>query len=47
MDNAPFALITDSSSGIGKELAVTLASKGVTVLATARRVESLDELTSK
>lgn len=43
----PFALITGCSSGIGKELAVALATRGVTVLATARRVESLNELTSK
>ncbi|KFA74052.1 hypothetical protein S40288_05173 [Stachybotrys chartarum IBT 40288] len=41
-----FALITGCSSGIGKELAKEFASKGVTVLATARRVESLAELTS-
>ena len=42
-----FALITGCSSGIGKELAVAFAARGVTVLATARRTESLDELTSK
>ncbi|KAI2996351.1 hypothetical protein CBS147346_9361 [Aspergillus niger] len=42
-----FALITGCSSGIGKELAVAFASRGVTVLATARRTQSLDELTSK
>ncbi|KAK5988569.1 Short-chain dehydrogenase srdE [Cladobotryum mycophilum] len=42
----PFALITGCSSGIGKNLALEFASRGVTVLATARRVESLKELTS-
>jgi 1-acylglycerone phosphate reductase len=41
------ALITGCSSGIGKHLAQTFASRGVTVLATARRVESLQELTSQ
>ncbi|KAH6869485.1 hypothetical protein B0T10DRAFT_418516 [Thelonectria olida] len=43
----PVALITGCSSGIGKHLAQTFASRGVTVLATARRVESLQELTSQ
>ena len=43
----PFALVTGCSSGIGKEIAVALAARGVTVLATARRVESLEELTSR
>lgn len=42
-----FALITGCSSGIGKELAVAFAARGVTVLATARRTESLNELTGK
>lgn len=42
-----FALITGCSSGIGKELAVAFANRGVTVLGTARRTQSLDELTSK
>lgn len=42
-----FALVTGCSSGIGKELAVAFAEKGVTVLATARRTESLKELTSQ
>lgn len=42
-----FALITGCSSGIGKELATGFAARGVTVLATARRTESLAELTSK
>ncbi|PLB47641.1 1-acyl dihydroxyacetone phosphate reductase [Aspergillus steynii IBT 23096] len=43
----PFALITGCSSGIGKELAIAFAARGITVLATARRVESLNDLTSK
>ncbi|KAJ5629930.1 hypothetical protein N7528_003587 [Penicillium herquei] len=42
-----FALITGCSSGIGKELAIAFATKGVTVLATARRTGSLDDLTSR
>lgn len=46
-DRDSFALITGCSSGIGKELAIAFASRGVTVLATARRTESLNELTSK
>ncbi|KAH7014745.1 hypothetical protein EDB80DRAFT_761088 [Ilyonectria destructans] len=42
--NPPFALITGCSSGIGERLAVAFASSGITVLATARRVESLENL---
>lgn len=42
----PFALITGCSSGIGKQLAIEFAARGVTVLATARRVESLEDLVS-
>ena len=42
-----FALITGCSSGIGKEFAITFAARGVTVLATARRVELLNGLTNK
>ncbi|KAL2866511.1 NAD(P)-binding protein [Aspergillus lucknowensis] len=42
-----FALVTGCSSGIGKELSIAFAARGVTVLATARRVESLHPLTSK
>lgn len=44
---APFALITGCSSGIGKQLAIAFAERGVTVLATARRAESLEDLTSE
>lgn len=43
----PFALVTGCSSGIGKEIALAFAARGVTVLATARRVESLEEMTSQ
>ena len=42
-----FTLITGCSSRIGKELAIAFASSGVTVLATERRTESLNELISK
>jgi 1-acylglycerone phosphate reductase len=41
----PVVLITGCSSGIGKHLALEFAAKGCTVLATARSVKSLDELT--
>lgn len=44
---SPVALITGCNSGIGKELALAFAARGVTVLATARRVESLRDLTSQ
>ncbi|KAL4947003.1 1-acyl dihydroxyacetone phosphate reductase [Aspergillus filifer] len=47
VETTSFALITGCSSGIGKELAIAFAARGVTVLATARRVESLNDLTSK
>ncbi|KFZ03758.1 hypothetical protein V502_10687 [Pseudogymnoascus sp. VKM F-4520 (FW-2644)] len=43
----PIALITGCSSGIGQQLALAFAARGVTVLATARRVESLEFLTSQ
>jgi NAD(P)-dependent dehydrogenase (short-subunit alcohol dehydrogenase family) len=46
-ESVSFALITGCSSGIGKELALAFAARGVTVFATARRIESLDELTIK
>lgn len=42
-----FALITGCSGGIGKELAKSFAARGVTVLATARSAESLQDLTSQ
>lgn len=42
-----FALITGCSSGIGKELAIAFAARGVTVFATARCAESLYELTDR
>jgi 1-acylglycerone phosphate reductase len=42
-----FALITGCRSGIGKHLAISFAARGVTVLATARCVEHLQELTSQ
>ncbi|OKL56082.1 hypothetical protein UA08_08763 [Talaromyces atroroseus] len=45
MQTTSFALITGCSSGIGQGLAIEFAARGVTVLATARRVESLSELT--
>jgi 1-acylglycerone phosphate reductase len=44
---SPVALITGCNSGIGKELALAFAARGVTVLATARRIESLQDLTSQ
>jgi 1-acylglycerone phosphate reductase len=46
-DTAPFALVTGCSSGIGKALALAFAASGVNVLATARRAESLADLTSQ
>lgn len=46
-ESVSFALITGCSSGIGKELALAFAARGVTVFATARRTESLDDLTVK
>ncbi|KAF2008466.1 NAD(P)-binding protein [Aaosphaeria arxii CBS 175.79] len=44
MVEAPIALITGCNSGIGKQLALAFAVRGVTVLATARRTESLEDL---
>lgn len=43
---APIALVTGCSSGIGRALALEFAARGVTVLATARHVRALDDLTS-
>lgn len=42
-----FALITGCRSGIGRQLAISFAARGVTVLATARRVEHLVDLISQ
>jgi 1-acylglycerone phosphate reductase len=44
---ATVAVIIDCSSGIGESLALALAARGVTVVATARRIESLGHLTKK
>lgn len=41
------AVITGCSSGIGESLALAFAARGLTVIATARRVESLAHLTKK
>lgn len=43
----PFALITGCNSGIGEQLAITLAQNGFTVFATARQVQSLEHLTKQ
>ncbi|KAG5794495.1 hypothetical protein H9Q69_006451 [Fusarium xylarioides] len=43
----PFALVTGCNSGIGEQLAIALARNNFTVFATARRVESLDNLTKQ
>lgn len=40
----PVALVTGCNSGIGRQIAIALASKDMTVLATARSVDSLKEL---
>ena len=40
------ALVTGASSGMGKDFAKTLAQKGMTVYAAARRVEKMEELKS-
>ena len=44
---ATVAVVTGCSSGIGESLALALAARGITVVATARRVESLAHLTSR
>ncbi len=43
-DRTRTALVTGASSGIGRELVVQLVRSGWTVLATARRVDRLEEL---
>ncbi|KAF4950050.1 hypothetical protein FGADI_8496 [Fusarium gaditjirri] len=43
----PFALVTGCNSGIGEQLAIALAKNNFTVFATARRVESLENLTGQ
>lgn len=40
----PWAIVTGSSSGIGRELARQLAASGLNVVLVARRLELLDEL---
>jgi len=40
------ALITGTSSGIGKELAILLHAKGYKILATARKTESISDLSA-
>ena len=44
---ATVAVVTGCSSGIGESLARAFATRGITVVATVRRVESLAHLTSK
>ena len=46
-EQSSFALITGCRSGIGKQLAIAFAARGITVLATARRVEQLEDLTRR
>ena len=41
------ALVTGSSAGLGSTLAKTLATKGLKVVACARRIERLQELASQ
>ncbi|KAJ7701478.1 3-oxoacyl-reductase [Mycena rosella] len=42
--NSPVFLITGCSSGFGRELTIAALNKGFRVIATARRVETLDSL---
>ena len=41
------ALVTGASAGLGSALAKTLASKGLKVVACARRIEKLQEMASE
>jgi short-subunit dehydrogenase len=41
------AIVTGASSGIGRAIALDLASRGTTVIAAARRKEMLDEVVAK
>lgn len=41
------AIVTGGSSGLGRALAIELAARGASVLATARRSEPLEELAAK
>jgi 1-acylglycerone phosphate reductase len=44
---ATVAVVTGCSSGIGESLALAFAARGITVIATARRVDSLAHLTKE
>ncbi|KAH7126059.1 hypothetical protein EDB81DRAFT_663480 [Dactylonectria macrodidyma] len=46
-NSSPVVLITGCNSGIGQQLALAFANKGFKVVATARSVESLDQLTNQ
>src|SRR5512138_3471164 len=46
MKMSKVVLITGCSTGIGRDLAQRLTRSGYTVVATARKVESLDDLTA-